>query len=282
MSNQTGALYVVATPIGNLEDISDRARAVLAAVDLIAVEDTRHSKKLLSVLGIKTPMQAYHDFNERDAAAKLLERLKQGRDIALISDAGTPLINDPGYHIVSMAHEHNIRVIPVPGPSALICALSASGLPVNRFTFEGYAPEKQAARRQHMQMLCNETRTIVFYETPHRIMAFMEDAIACFGPDRVITIARELTKKYETIRKGTLTELQVWMRENEEQCKGEFVVLIEGVDSEVSSDEAEIRRILAVLLRSLPVKEAAAMAAEITGGKKNDLYKLALVLKDQA
>jgi len=278
VSNHSGVLYIVATPIGNLEDISARARRILATVDLIAAEDTRHSKKLLSALGVKVPLTSYHNFNERERAPAIIALLKQGKQIALIADAGTPLINDPGYHLVSMAHAEGMRVVPVPGPAALVCALSAAGLPTARFVFEGFAPAKQAARRKRFTALQTEIRTIIFYETPQRIVNFLEDAITVFGEARVAALARELTKKFETIKKASLADLLVFVQTDAHQQKGEFVVLINGADSSANADEQEAKRVLGILLSSLGAREAAAMTAMLTGKRKNVLYPLALAL----
>jgi 16S rRNA (cytidine1402-2'-O)-methyltransferase len=276
VSNQSGLLYVVATPIGNLEDVTERARRILTEVDFIAAEDTRHSKKLLLHLGINTSMCAYHDHNERTAAVGIIEQIRQGKNVALISDAGTPLINDPGYQLVKLAHEHGIRLIPVPGASALISALSVAGIATDRFTFEGFLSEKQMARRKQLQALAGETRSLVFYEAPHRIQAFMQDSVAAFGPDRQACLARELSKVYETIRNDKLGNLTSWLQREEGQCRGEFVVVVQGNDAVLEVDEEEAIRILKILLQDSPVKQAATLAAEITGLKKNALYKLAL------
>lgn len=281
MSNQSGVLYVVATPIGNLEDMTERARRVLTEVDLIAAEDTRHSKKLLLHLGINTPMCAYHDHNEHRIAAGIIEQINAGRNVALISDAGTPLIHDPGYQLVKLAHEHGIKLVPVPGASAVITALSIAGLATDRFVFEGFLPEKQQARRNRLQQLAGETRTLVFYEAPHRIVAFMQDITETFAADRQACIARELSKYYETIKNDTLGTLLIWLQGEKTQQKGEFVIVVQG-NCEVSGpDEGEATRILKILLQACPVKQAAALAAEITGGKKNEFYKLALGLKEE-
>ena len=279
MSNQSGVLYVVATPIGNLEDISERARRILAEVDLIAAEDTRHSKKLLSHLGVTTTMLAYHDHNEHRVSADIIDMLKRGKNLALISDAGTPLIHDPGYELVQQAHRDGIKVVPIPGPSALTTALSVAGLSSESFIFEGFVPEKQVARHKHLQSLSAETRTMVFYEAPHRIKAFIDDSAMAFGEDRQACIARELSKLYETINQDTLGNLQLWLLEDDEQRRGEFVVVIRGAENAPQTGESEAIRIMQILLQSVSVKQAAAMAAEITGLKKNDLYKLALDLK---
>ncbi len=279
MSNESGVLYVVATPIGNLGDISERARDVLKNADLIAAEDTRHSKKLLSHLSISTPLQAYHDHNERSSAAKFLRYLEEGKSIALISDAGTPLLNDPGFQLLKLAHQQHIKVVPVPGPSALVSALSVAGLSADRFVFDGFLPDKQQARIKRLQSLSSEPRTLVFYEAPHRIQACLSDCLQVFGTDRQVCIAREISKYYETIRKDKLPALISWIEADEQQLKGEFVVVIEGADARDLNDMTEGIRVLKILLQSLSVSEAAAMAAEITGMKKNELYKSALSLK---
>lgn len=279
MSNQSGVLFVVATPIGNLEDISERARRILGEVDLIAAEDTRHSRKLLRHLGIDTPMCAYHDHNERSAAAGLVEQLLLGRNIALISDAGTPLLQDPGYQLVTLAHEQGIRLVPIPGPAALITALSVAGLTTTSFVFEGFLPEKALARRKKLQQLSLDTRTMVFYEAPHRIVALISDCTEVLGGDRQACVARELSKVYETVKKGSLRELGEWLHEDANRCRGEFVVLVEGNAAAPVADEAEAMRILDLLLQALPLKKATGLAAEITGLKKNHLYKLAISLQ---
>jgi len=273
-------LYVVATPIGNLSDISSRAIEVLKRVDLIAAEDTRHSFRLLNHLGIQKPMLSYHDHNEGQQTQNLLEKLKSGQVVALISDAGTPLISDPGYQLVRQAHENNITVIPVPGPCALITALSASGLPSDRFTFEGFLPSKQRARLACLEQLKNESRTVIFYESTHRIVASLEDMASVFGKDRRAVIARELTKTFETLRGDKLGLLCEWVNGDANQQKGEVVVLVRGADA-LPKDEArvEVEKVLSVLLEELPVKQAAQLAAKITGGKKNALYQLALEMK---
>jgi len=281
VSNQSGVLYVVATPIGNLEDMTGRARRVLAEVDLIAAEDTRHSKKLLLHLGINTPMCAYHDHNEHQIAAGIIEQINAGRNVALIADAGTPLIHDPGYQLVKLAHEQGIKLVPVPGASAVITALSIAGLATDRFVFEGFLPEKQQARRNRLQQLEMETRTLVFYEAPHRIVAFMQDITATFGADRQACIARELSKYFETIRNDTLGTLSNWLQSEKNQQRGEFVIVVQGNCEVPGADEVETIRILRILLQACPVKQAATLAAEITGLKKNELYRLALALKEE-
>ncbi|OGT64100.1 MAG: 16S rRNA (cytidine(1402)-2'-O)-methyltransferase [Gammaproteobacteria bacterium RIFCSPLOWO2_02_FULL_47_50] len=276
----SAGLYVVATPIGNLEDISARAVRTLNEVDLILAEDSRHSGKLLQHLGVHTPVQAYHDHNELKVVDFFLERLRANQSIALISDAGTPLINDPGYHLVIAAHKHGIRVIPVPGPSAVISALSVSGLPTDRFVYEGFLPNKQAARRKQLAALAGEQRTLVFYEVPHRICACIGDMVDYFGPDRIATLAKEITKHFETIRNDTLAGILDWLQEDPLHQKGEFVLMVHGAAVD-TGDELESVRVLKILLHSLPVKEAVAAAAKIMDGKKNRLYRLAVAIKDK-
>ena len=271
-------LYIVATPIGNLEDISPRALRVLTEADLILAEDTRHSGKLLQHFGIHTAVQALHDHNEARLLPRLLQRLHSDQALALISDAGTPLINDPGYQLVAAAQAQGNRVIPVPGPSAVICALSVSGLPTDRFVYEGFLPSKHAARKKRLVELATEPRTLVFYEVPHRIAECLEDLIECFSPDRMATLAKELTKHYETVRKDTLTGLLAWLKEDDARRNGEFVLVIQGATG-MTSDEAESVRVLMTLLPVLSVREAAAVAAEILKANKNRLYKLALGIK---
>jgi 16S rRNA (cytidine1402-2'-O)-methyltransferase len=281
-SNQTaGVLYVVATPIGNLLDISTRALDVLRTVALIAAEDTRHSKKLLSHYGIATALFAVHEHNERDVTDKLLRILAGGEDVALVSDAGTPLISDPGFYLVRAARQAQLRVVPVPGPSALIAALSVAGLPTDRFVFEGFLPAKQTARQQRLQALAAETGTLVFYESSHRICDCLSDMAAGLGATRAATVARELTKTFETIKQGTLAELAEWVQADSNQQKGEFVVLVQGAKPrERSSIDAAAEQVLTVLLAELPLKQAAGLAAKITGLSKNVLYQHGLKLKN--
>ena len=279
MSNQPGTLYVVATPIGNLEDISPRALKVLKEVDHIAAEDTRHSKKLLSSYSIKTPVLSYHEFNEKKTEKKLLKFLLSGSDIALISDAGTPLINDPGYSLVKLCHINQIKVVPVPGPSALICALSGAGLATDRFVFEGFPPSRQTARINFLKGLSRESRTLVFYETPHRILGFLRDINAVFGSERPLSVARELTKKFEEIRYGMSGEILAWLENNPEHQKGEFVVIVQGNTATSSAHEIDPDTLMQILTAELPVKTAARIASRITGLGKNDMYQLGLKLQ---
>lgn len=273
----TGTLFIVATPIGNLGDMTSRAIETLKTVDLIAAEDTRHSARLLQHFGIQTRMTSYHDFSDDSRVELLLRTLGEGKSVALISDAGTPLISDPGYRLVSRAREMQIRVVPIPGVCAVTAALCAAGVPSDRFAFEGFAPARHSARLKLFQSLQSEVRTLVFYESPHRILECMDDMAAGFGPERIAVVARELTKTFETIHCDSLGRLQQWLRADENQQRGEFVVLLKGADS-VPEEEvpAEARRILAVLMEELSVKQAAALASRLTGVKKNLLYSLAL------
>ncbi|OGT21319.1 MAG: 16S rRNA (cytidine(1402)-2'-O)-methyltransferase [Gammaproteobacteria bacterium RBG_16_57_12] len=280
VSIKSGALFVVATPIGNLADISARALEILARVEVIAAEDTRHTRQLLQHFAITTPCVALHEHNERQQVPGLLVRLQQGERVALVSDAGTPLISDPGFHLVRAARQAGIQVVPIPGASALITALSASGLPSDRFVFEGFLPARGEARRRRLEELQHDTRTLIFYEAKHRILDTLEDMQAVFGAGRESVLARELTKTFETIHQGALQEQLALLARDANQCKGEFVILIAGAAAE-QRHEVSVRaeRVLAVLLEELPVKQAAALAAKITGGKKNQLYEMALALK---
>jgi 16S rRNA (cytidine1402-2'-O)-methyltransferase len=278
----TGVLYVVATPIGNLQDITRRALETLQSVSLVAAEDTRHSRKLLAHYGIGTPMLALHEHNERTVTAGLLRRLESGADIALVSDAGTPLISDPGFHLVRSVREAGLRVVPVPGPSALTAALSVAGLPTDRFIFEGFLPAKQAARRQRLQELQDATATLVFYESSHRILASLGDMLVLFGAGREATLARELTKTFETIRQASLAELHAWVTADSDQQKGEFVVLVHGAEKPaVAEIDAATERVLRLLMAELPLRTAAALTAQICGIGKNVVYEHALQLKDR-
>ena len=281
MTDRLGVLYVVATPIGNLQDISARALETLGRVALVAAEDTRHSRKLLGHFGIGTPLQALHEHNEREQAQSLLERLAGGEDIALISDAGTPLISDPGFHLVRSARAAGLTVVAVPGPSACIAALSVAGLPTDRFVFEGFLPSKHTARCRRLEVLKDEPRTLVFYESSHRIRECIADMATMIGGEREAVIARELTKTFETSRGGTLRELLDWLLGDNNQQRGEFVIMLHG-RPERAADELHSgdRRVLEVLLEELPLKQAASLAARITGVPKNRLYDAGLELKN--
>ena len=279
----TGILYVVATPIGNLDDISARAIQVLGRVARIAAEDTRHSARLLQHLDINTHLVAVHDHNEAGRTQGLINQLLAGDDIALISDAGTPLISDPGYRLVAAAHEAKIQVVPVVGACAAIAALSAAGLPSDRFSFEGFLSAKTTARQVQLQALVHETRTLIFYEAPHRILECVQDMRAIFGEQRRVVLARELTKTFETIKQMTLAELCVFVEADSNQQRGEIVLVVEGapVDSALAAQK-EVDNLLLKLLKYLPVKASAQLAAELTGHKKNALYDRALVLQQGA
>lgn len=281
MATHEGVLYVVATPIGNLQDISARGVATLKRVARIAVEDTRHSRKLLAHYGISTPLIALHEHNEADVSGGLVEALRAGDDLAIISDAGTPLISDPGFHLVRAARASGIRVVPVPGASACIVALSASGLPTDRFIFEGFLSARQTARRQRLEVLRDDPRTLVFYESSHRICDCLGDMAALLGAGREAVIARELTKTFETIQSGTLASLLEWLRGDTHQQKGEFVVLVHGKpERDKTAIDAAAARVLAVLMAELPLKQAASLAARITGLSKNRLYEKGLEMKE--
>ncbi len=278
-TNQFGTLYIVATPLGNLQDMSFRAVSILKDVDRIASEDTRHSLPLLRHFSIQKPLISLHEHNERTRATSLLEFLKNGESIALISDAGTPLISDPGAHLVQMVREAGIQVVPIPGPCAAIAALSASGLPTDRFVFEGFLPVKGKVRRDRLDALKNETRTIIFYEAPHRIADLLEDMETTFGKDRECVLARELTKIYETIHAAPLTELQKWIKEDRYRERGEIVLLVKGILEFSYENHVANEEILKILLDDLPLKQAVELTAKITGQKKNEVYGRALVLK---
>lgn len=280
-SISSGQLYIVATPIGNLSDFSFRAIETLQSVDIIAAEDTRHSKHLLQHYAIATPMQSLHEHNEQQRSEMLLERLRQGESVALISDAGTPLISDPGYRLVSLVKSAGIRVTPVPGSCALIAAMSASGLSSERFSFEGFLPAKASARKQLLQSLLTENRTMIFYESPRRLMACVQDMLDVFGADREICLARELTKLHETIETKTLAEMVSWIDADENQQRGECVLLLQGATAEADIDEQRVVETLTILLKELPVKKAAALTSELTGIAKNQAYQLALKIQQK-
>ncbi len=280
----TGCLYIVATPIGNLGDISARALEILGSVDVIAAEDTRHTRRLLQHFAIGTPLLSLHEYNERERHLKLVERVASGERIALVSDAGTPLISDPGFVLVRAARQQGLSVVPVPGPCAIVAALSAAGLPTDRFTFEGFLPGKRKARRDALEALRHESRTLVFYESPHRIAGTLSEAADVFGADRQAVLARELTKTFETFLSGGLGELVAALEADSNAGRGEMVLMIAGAASgrrdegEDGGQWIEQDRLLDVLQREVGVKTAARLAAEITGLARNRLYQRALAL----
>ncbi|MEQ1370100.1 16S rRNA (cytidine(1402)-2'-O)-methyltransferase [Acinetobacter schindleri] len=271
-------LFVVATPIGHLDDISYRAIEVLKSVSLIAAEDTRTSMQLLKHFNISTPLTACHDHNESNKIDQLIQHLLNGENMALISDAGTPLISDPGFKFVRAAQEHNIRVIPVPGACAAIAALSAVGLPSDRFSFEGFLPSKQSQRLLNLEKLKDETQTMIFYEAPHRILECVKDMANVFGADRPVGFAREITKTFETIRKMTLGELIEFIAKDANQQKGEIVLVVGGATVEKDMDQEKLDKLLLRLLQDLSVKAASQLAADLTGIKKKVAYQRALEL----
>ena len=278
MTDLTGILYIVATPIGNLQDITHRALDTFAQVDLIAAEDTRHSGLLLSHYGIKKPFFALHDHNEQEKAHILVEKLKQGSHIALISDAGTPLISDPGFHLVRQCREAGIRVVPLPGACAAITALCASGIASDRFCFEGFLPAKSKARKDKLENIAEEDRTLIFYESTHRILDTLEDMQSVLGDDRYIVLAREITKTWETITGNTIKNLREWLLEDPNRTKGEMVLIVEGKPKSDNNDEISPQAVkaLELIAEELPLKKAAAIVAELYGYKKNALYQFGL------
>ena len=276
-----GVLYVVATPIGNLGDVSARAREILAGASLVAAEDTRHSGRLLRELGLERPLVSLHEHNERGRVAELVGRLQRGESIALVSDAGTPLVSDPGYLLVAAAVEAGISVAPVPGPSAAIAALSAPGLPCDRFCFEGFLPARAAARRQRLAELAAEARTLIVYEAPHRIADCLADLAATCGAARRACVAREITKRFETFYRGTLGELAERAKSDADMARGESVIVVEGAPP-AEPGAAQLDHMLAVLLRHLPPSAAAAAAANLAGVRRSDAYARALALTRDA
>ncbi|MDO8299401.1 16S rRNA (cytidine(1402)-2'-O)-methyltransferase [Lacisediminimonas sp.] len=275
-----GALYVVATPVGNLGDISVRALHVLALVDAVACEDTRNTGQMLARYGISTSLLAAHQHNEREVAQALVSRLQAGQRIALVSDAGTPAVSDPGARIVDSVIEAGLRVIPLPGASAAIAALSAAGMLADQFHFAGFLPARAAQRDGVLRKLAALPATLVFYEAPHRIVETVNALGAALGAARKVVLARELTKQFEQIHRCTLHEAPAWLQQDSNHQRGEFVVLVEGAP-EQDADQAEVDRILAILLSECPVRQAATLAARITGLKKNALYDRALALKGE-
>ncbi|HHB92743.1 MAG TPA: 16S rRNA (cytidine(1402)-2'-O)-methyltransferase [Thioploca sp.] len=272
-----GTLYSVATPIGNLQDLSPRAKSILAEVDLIVAEDTRHSRQLLTYFGINTTLQSLHEHNEKQQAQVLLRRLLNGDKIALISDAGTPLISDPGQYLLQLALIEKINIVPIPGASALISALSVAGFPADKFVFDGFLSAKTSNRQQRLEQLKVETRTLVFYEAPHRIIACVQDMLRIFGKQREVTLVKELTKMFETIYRDNLSGILNWLQDKPEHTKGEFVLVVQGFippDNKIITPEAE--RIFLLLRKELSLKQASKLTCEITGISKNSLYAAGL------
>ena len=267
-----GTLHVVATPIGNLADLSPRALDTLRAVAAICAEDTRHTRQLLAHFGIEQSLVALHEHNEGEVADRLVARLLGGESLALVSDAGTPLVSDPGFRLVRAARAAGIRISPVPGASALVTALSVAGLPSDRFVFEGFLPAKAGARRTRLAMLAGEPRTLLFYESAHRIEETLADCVVAFGADRQAVVARELTKLFETVLDGTLAQLHARVVADANQRKGEFVLLVQGAGDDADARIAEGRRVYAKLGEHLPPSTAAKLAAEITGAPRKALY----------
>jgi 16S rRNA (cytidine1402-2'-O)-methyltransferase len=265
-------LFIVATPIGNLADLSARALETLRTVDAICAEDTRRTGQLLSHFGIGTPLLALHEHNEDAMAERIVARLQSGQSLALVSDAGTPLVSDPGYRLVKAARAAGVAVSPVPGACAAIAALSVAGLPSDRFAFEGFLPSKSSARRERLSKLAGEPRTLVFYESSHRIAESLADLVQALGPERPATVARELTKLFETVLDGTLAEVLARVQADDNQRKGEFVVMVQGAGEDESAQLAEGRRVYALLNAHLPPSTAAKLAAEITGAPRKALY----------
>ncbi|NIV17029.1 MAG: 16S rRNA (cytidine(1402)-2'-O)-methyltransferase [Woeseiaceae bacterium] len=274
----SGTLFIVATPIGNLEDLSPRARQTLAAVDLIAAEDTRHTGRLLSHFGVKTRLLALHEHNEDQQSARLVEVLQGGKSVALVSDAGTPLLSDPGYRLVRAAHDAGIAVSPIPGASAITAALSVAGLPTDRFCFEGFLPVKSRARRDALRALASETRTMVFYESVHRVRDSLADMIEIFGADRSAFIGRELTKMHEQCVSASLREILARLESKDIVEKGEYVVAVAGTGT-VAESSIDIDHLLVELADKLPGKELARILAKATGVKRNTLYRRLLELR---
>jgi 16S rRNA (cytidine1402-2'-O)-methyltransferase len=271
-------LYIVATPIGNLGDMVPRAVEILQSVDLIAAEDTRHSGTLLKHFAVDTPTLAYHDHSDGFAQQKISEVIEQGGAVALISDAGTPLISDPGYRLVVHAHQQGWRLIPIPGASAVVAALSVAGLATDRFRFEGFLPAKQVARYSRLEQLASEPMTLVFYEAPHRLLESLTDMRDAFGGDRLAVVARELTKTFETILRQPLDGLVQRVAEDSNQSRGEIVVLVEAAAEVDKALDAQTERLLKLLAAELPPRKAAAIAAEISGVRKKELYEFLISL----
>jgi 16S rRNA (cytidine1402-2'-O)-methyltransferase len=273
-----GTLYVVATPIGNLADLTPRAREVLASVALIAAEDTRHTRQLLSSCGIDTALTSLHEHNEAHKSAELVARLAGGDSVALVSDAGTPLVSDPGFDLVAAARRAGIAVVAIPGACAAIAALSVAGLPTDRFVFEGFLPAKTAARSERLEELAREPRTLIFYEAPHRLVDVLRDMTRIFGAERNASISRELTKRFETTYSGTLAQLSETAASDSDMSRGELVIVVSGAPATSTARELDSDALLRALLQELSPSQAAKVAAHVTGGKRSELYEAALRL----
>ena len=281
-SSKGGCLYVVATPIGNLSDISERAATVLAEVDIVAAEDTRHSQKLLNHLGIRKRLVSVHEHNEQQRIPILMRELREGKSVALISDAGTPLISDPGYQLVNVAHQQQVAVVPIPGPNAAITALSVAGLATDHFCFEGFLPARRSPRRSRLKYLKNERRTQVFYESAHRIVDMLSDLEENFGASRVAVVCRELTKRYESLYRGELQTLRKLLETDKTKQKGEFVVVVEGAAKPSQNGLSEKdEHLLHILLQSLSVRQAVDLAVQISGQPRKLFYRRALELREE-
>lgn len=277
MSASEAVLYIVATPIGHLDDISQRAVSVLREVAWVAAEDTRHSGKLLSHLGISARFLSLHDHNEKQRAASLVEKIKAGENVALISDAGTPLISDPGYSLVRLCREAGVRVVPIPGPCALIAALCCAGLPTDKFHFIGFLPAKSGQRQQVLKDIPSGVGTVICYEAARRVIDTLQDVIAVYGAERELVLAKELTKTFEHFEHGTAAQIIAWLEEDPQRCQGEMVLMIAPPAEKAADDINPVaQQTLRLLMAELPLKKAAALTAEIHGEKKNALYKLGL------
>lgn len=276
-----GTLFLVSTPIGNLADLSPRARDVLGRADLLLAEDTRHTSQLLHACGIdRAPgaIESLHEHNERERAPRVVERLRAGASVALVSDAGTPLVSDPGALLVHEVAQAGLQVVAIPGPCAAIAALSLAALPAGRFAFEGFLPAKSVARRKALQALEREARTLVFYEAPHRVHESLEDLAAVLGAGRNAAVAREITKRFETVYRGTLGELATRAATDADMARGETVIVVQGAPDAAVADDVDVDRILRILLAEMPASQAAKLAAQLTGRARKELYERALGL----
>jgi len=279
LKDNPGTLFVVATPIGNLDDISARARDVLSKADVVAAEDTRRAGQLLTRLGFRRRLVSMHEHNESERVEQLIDVLTAGGTVALISDAGTPLINDPGYRLLAAARDRDLPVSPIPGCCAAVAALSVAGLPTDRFRFEGFLPAKSVARRKRLAALCDCSDTVIFYESVHRIAEMLDDLLEVFGPERPITLARELTKRHETIYRGSVKSVREQLKNDPGGGKGEFTLVTSGLRVPNDSADSELQRVVEILLAELPARQAAGLAAEITGSRRREAYRFANQLK---